>query len=476
MTPERNWRTLHTLGGPAVFLLLVLLPLPAVPYPVRASIGLLVWMSWWWIAQPVHLAVTGFLPLVVLALFDFLPVGAILPAYAQQLVILLLGANILATLWKRWGLDRRIALVSLLGVGTDTRRQILVWFAVAAVLSAFLPNTVVAAAMMPIVAAMLRFIGIEDIGKSAFGTALLIAVAWGTSVGGAGTPLGGAPNLLTVQFMETQLIDHEFLFTTWVTRLLPLTLLITGVSFVFMRFAFPPEMDRVEGTRTYFWSELQTLGKMSVPEKWGLAFFAAATLLAFTRQFYADLLPGLSPAFAFLTFGILTFVIRHKGEPLLRWDYAQDNMIWGLIYLFAGGSALGQILSDTGTAQFLAERLVPYAGGGGFAAVVVFALLTVVLTQITSNTAAVAIVVPITISTFESLGLNPIPFVYIVAIASSCGIMLPSSSGGPAIAAGYGVNLKTMFSRGLWLTGLILVVIIVAGYLLAKYWPGFAVA
>ena len=476
MNPARDWRTLHTLGGPAVFLLLVLLPLSSVPFPVRASIGLLVWMSWWWIAQPVHLAVTGFLPLVVLALFDFLPVGAILPAYAQQLVILLLGANILATLWKRWGLDRRIALVSLLGVGTDTRRQILVWFSVAAVLSSFLPNTVVAAAMMPIVVAVLRFINIEDIGKSAFGSALLIAVAWGTSVGGAGTPLGGAPNLLTVQFLETQLIDHEFLFTTWVTRLLPLTVLIAVVSFVFMRFAFRPEMARVEGTRTYFTSELQSLGKMSVPEKWGLAFFAAAILLAFTRQFYAELLPGLTPAFAFLTFGILSFTIRHKGEPLLRWDYAQNNMVWGLIYLFAGGSALGQILSDTGTAQFLAERLIPLAGGGGFAAIVVFALLTAVVTQITSNTAAVAIVVPITISTFESLGMNPIPFVYIVALTANFGIMLPSSSGGPAIAAGYGVNVKTMFTWGLWLTALILVVIIGAGYLLATYWPGFAVA
>ena len=476
MTGGKGWQTFHTLGGPAVFLVLVVVPLSSVPYPVRGSIGLLLWMSWWWIFQPVHLAVTGFLPLVVLALFDFLPVSTILPAYAQQLVILLLGANILATLWTRCGLDRRIALVSLMGVGTGTRQQILVWFGIATVLSTFLPNTVVAAAMMPIVVAMLRFIGIEDIGKSAFGSALLIAVAWGTSVGGSGTPVGGAPNLLTVQFLETQLIDHEFLFTTWVTRLMPLTILITAVSLIFMRFAFKPEMDRVDGTREYFSQELRALGKMSVPEKWGLSFFVAATLLAFTRQFYASALPGLTPAFAFLTFGVLSFAIRHKGEPLLRWDYAQRHMIWGLIYLFAGGSALGQILSETGTAQFLADRLIPFAGGGGFVAVVVFAVLTVVLTQITSNTAAIAIIVPITISTFQSLGMNPIPFVYIVAAAGNYGIMLPSSSGGPAIAAGYGANLKTMFSWGFWLTGSILVLIIVVGYLLSPYWPGFGVA
>lgn len=476
MSFGRNRRTFHTLGGPAVFLAFALAPLGSVPYPVRCSIGLLVWMSWWWIVQPVHLAVTGFLPLVVLALFDFLPVGRILPAYAQELVILLLGANILATLWTRWGLDRRIALVSLLGVGTSTRRQILVWFGIAAVLSAVLPNTVVAAAMMPIVMAMLRFIGIEDVGKSTFGSALLVAVAWGTSVGGSGTPVGGAPNLLTVQFLETELIDHEFLFTTWVMRVLPITILIAGLSFIFMRFTSRPEMDHVEGTRTYFVQELGRLGTMSIPEIWGLTFFVVATLLAFTRQLYASVLPGLTPAFAFLTFGILSFAIRHRGEPLLRWDYAQSHMIWGLIYLFAGGSALGQILSDTGTARFLAEQLIPFARGGGFAAVVVFVFLTVVLTQITSNTAAIAIIVPITISTFRSLNMNPIPFVYLVAAAGNYGLMLPSSSGGPAVAAGYGVNLKMMFSWGFWLAASILIVIVAVGYVVATYWPGFGVA
>src|SRR5688500_5611717 len=106
-------------------------------------------MAWWWLFEPVNLAVTGFLPLAVLAVFNFLPVARILPSYSEELIFLLLGANILSTVWTRWGLDRRIALVSLIGVGMSTRRQILVWFAMATFLSAFLPNTVVAAAMIP---------------------------------------------------------------------------------------------------------------------------------------------------------------------------------------------------------------------------------------------------------------------------------------------------------------------------------------
>ena len=99
-----------------------------------------------------------------------------------------------------------------------------------------------------------------------------------------------------------------------------------------------------------------------------------------------------------------------------------------------------------------------------------------VITQITSNTAAVAIMVPITISASRSLGINPIPMVYIVAVAANCGLMLPSSAGGPAVAAGYGVNLRLMFSEGLRLTVLLSIVIVLVGYFLLVYWPGFAVA
>lgn len=473
---KRDWRTLHALGGPLVFLLLLLIPGSSIAYPVRASLGLLLWMSWWWIFEPVNLAVTGFLPLVVLALFNFHPVARILPSYSEELIFLLLGANILSTVWTRWGLDRRIALVSLIAVGTGTRRQIVVWFAIATGLSAFLPNTVVAAAMIPIVLAMLRFIGIHEIGKSAFGSALLIAIAWGTSVGGFWTPLGGAPNLLTIKLLQQTVISHEFLFMTWVTRLLPFSIAIAAVSFIFMRFAFQPELEHVEGTRDYFSGQLRTLGTLTVPEKWGLFFFLGATALAFTRQFYSSLLPGLNPAYAFLTFALLCFVIRHKGEPLLKWDYAQAHMVWGLFYLFAGGAALGEILSQTGTAKFVADMLTPFAGAGGFRAVLVFSLMTMVITQITNNTAAIAIMVPITISTFQSRGVNPVPFVYIVAVAGNCGLMLPSSAGGPAVAAGYGVNLRTMFSRGLWLVASLWLVIVVMGYVLATYWPGFGVA
>ncbi len=466
----------HLVAGPVVFAVLLLMPLGGLPFETRGAMGLLVWMAWWWITRPVHLAVTGLLPIPVAAIFGLAPMDEVATSYSQDTILLLLGANVLTSVWARWGLDRRIGLASLLGVGTDTSRQILVWFLVSAALSGVLPNTIVAATMIPIVVAMLRSVGIEDLWNSRVGTALVIAVAWGTSAGGAATPLGGAPNLLTVGFIEESVTGQEFLFLTWVMRLAPITAVIVLMMFFFLRFAMRPDVAKLPGSEDYLREELGALGPMKTEEKWGLALFAVAAALAFGRPLYAELVPGLTPAFAFVAMAVASFVIRTREGPLITWDFAQANMYWGLFYLFAGGIALGRILSGSGAAQAFANALVPYAGSGGFTAVLVFALLTMVLTQVTSNTAAIAIVVPVTISTFQSLDLNPIPFVYIVTVIGNCGFLLPSSAGGPAVAAGYGVNLHTMAVKGLFASLLVLVTLVVLGYGLARWWPAFGVA
>ena len=471
--PAATSRLLHLAGGPAVLLILLLLPVAGFSFEARGAMGLLVWMAWWWIARPVHLAVTGLLPLAVTAILGLAPMEQVASSYSQDTILLLLGANILTSVWVRWGLDRRIGLASLLGVGNDTTRQILVWFLVSAVLSGILPNTIVAATMIPIVVAMLRSVGIEDLWDSRVGSALVIAVAWGTSAGGAATPLGGAPNLLTVGLIEESVTGQEFLFLSWITRLAPITAVVVVLMFLFLRFAMRPDVAELPGSKEYVRGELAALGPMRREEKWGLLLFLAATALAFGRPLYSGLLPNLTPAFAFVAMAVASFAIRTREGALMTWPFAQKNMHWGLFYLFAGGIALGRILSGSGAAASFADALVPYAGAGGFVAVLVFALLTMILTQVTSNTAAVAIVVPITISTFQSLDLDPLPFVYIVAVVANCGFVLPSSAGGPAVAAGYGVHLPTMAAKGLLASIMVLVVLVTLGYALAGWWPGF---
>lgn len=462
----------HLLSAPLCFVALMLLPDRFAAFPVRCSLGLLVWMAWWWVARPVHLAVTAFLPLVVVSFVDVMPIEELLPAYFDKLVVLLLGANMLTTAWTRWGLDRRIALFSLAKFGTRGDFQIAAWFVLAAVLSGVLPNTIVAAALMPIAVAMLRYVGIDDLWNNRFASTLLIAVAWGTSAGGMATPLGGAPNLLVVSALES-LSGEEFLFSTWLTRMLPMTVLAFLSVIAYVRLTFSTADANLDRGGEFVRDELRKLGPISRPEWWCLVLLACPLVLSFTRDLYSTKLPNFPPALAFLSFGLLVFIVRHRGEPLLRWEDAQGKMMWGLIFLFAGGSALGRLLDKSGTASFIADHLIHYAGRSDLQAVFVFASITVVLTQITSNTAAVAIIVPIAISTFTALDQNPVPCVYIIAAIANCGFALPSSAGGPAVAAGYGANLRIMFSRGIGAALLVMLLLALCGYLLWQVWPGF---
>jgi len=151
-------------------------------------------------------------------------------------------------------------------------------------------------------------------------------------------------------------------------------------------------------------------------------------------------------------------------------------MMWGLFYVFAGGNALGAVLNKAGTAQFLGSLILPYAARGEIAAVVVFTAMTLAVAQIISNVATVAIMVPIAISVFQGSGVNPIPYVYIVIAASHCGFMLPSSAGSSAVAAGYGINLRTMFVRGFVAALVCFGVIAIVSFLSIRLWAGFATA
>jgi di/tricarboxylate transporter len=93
-----------------------------------------------------------------------------------------------------------------------------------------------------------------------------------------------------------------------------------------------------------------------------------------------------------------------------------------------------------------------------------------------SNVATVAIMVPIAVSVFQGARANPIPYIYVIIAASHCGFMLPSSAGSSALAAGYGVNLRTMFVAGFGAALLCLIVIVIVSVLSMRFWSGFSVA
>lgn len=466
-------KALLLIAGPLLFLACYFL-LPDSVFPeasARGAVGTVFWMAFWWITGPVDYAVTGFLPIAVNAVFQLVDMSAIIPNYASETILLLLGAGILSVSWDVTGLDKRIAVKSLTLVGGKLSTQIIFWYILSALLSSVLPNAVVCATITPVAVSMLKFIGEGDISKSKNGSLILLTIAYAAGVGGLASPLGGAMNLITVDYIE-QLTGEEYMYTGWVIRFLPIMIVLIVSNLIYLT-RHCKKGEKLAGSREYFASVYKEMPPMTKEEKWSLALFLVPTIMSFCRQLYQDYLPGLKPAYIFIICAILSFLVKKKdGSTVLTWKVAQSKMLWDLLYVFAGGMALGTLINDSGAAAAIGNLVSSADLTGGFLTVLVIVAITVILSDITSNTATAAISIPIVISVCQGIGKDPIPYVYIASIGINLSYMLPTSI--RAIPVGYGLQPKYMLKEGVPLTIIIIILMTVLSYLLLTYWPAFS--
>ena len=466
-------RIVNLLVGP-ILLVLSLFLLPESIFAetaARAAVGTVAWMAYWWITAPVDFAVTAFLPIAVNAIIKMADMSAVISNYASETILLLLGASILTVSWEKTGLDKRIAARFLSLIGSNLRLQLVFWFLLSAALSALLPNAVVCATITPIAVSMLRYVGEDDIANSKKGSMILLTVAYAAGVGGLATPLGGAMNLVTVDYIQ-KLTGEEYMYISWVVRFLPImaVLVVSNILFLVLKVK---RTDTIGISREYFKEQYKMLPKMTREEILSLLLFAAATVMAFTRQFYEKALPGLKPAYVFIICAIISFLITCKdGSRLMVWKSVQTKIVWELIYIFAGGLAAGTLINNSGAAQAIGEAVSKTNLDGGFLTVLVIVTLTVLLSDITSNTATAAVSIPIVISIINGIGKNPIPYIYIASIGVNLSYMLPTSI--RAIPVGYGLNPRFMLKQGLPLTVIVIALMSVLGYALLKFWPAFS--
>ena len=466
-------RIIMLLIGPALFALCCfLLPTSVFPaFAARAAIGTVAWMAFWWITGPVDFAVTALLPIALNALFQMTDMSTVIANYASETILLLLGASILTVSWEETGLDKRIAAKFLSMVGSKLRSQIVFWFMLCTLLSAILPNAVVCAAVTPIAVSMLRYVGEKDIAKSRVGSLLLLTIAYATGVGGLASPLGGAMNLVTVDYLE-QVTGQEYMYISWVIRFLPIMVILV-VSNIIMLLIGCKKTEELGGSKEYFVEQYKSMPKMSRVELVSLILFLAATLLSFTRQLYQDLLPGLKPAYVFIIAGIISFLMTQSdGSRLMRWKNTQKKIVWELIYVFAGGLAAGTLINKSGAAAAIGSFIAGTNMTGGFVTVLVIVTFTVLLSDVTSNTATAAVAMPIIIGIIQGIGKNPIPYIYIASIGVNLSYMLPTSI--RAIPVGYGLEPRYMLKKGVPITIVIIILMSVTGYLLMEYWPAFS--
>lgn len=466
-------RTALIFAGPLILVLCILfLPRSVFPeFSSRAAIGTVAFMAFWWVTAPVDYAITGFLPIVLNALLQMADMPKVISNYASETIILLLGASILTVSWGLTGLDKRIAAMLLSLIGDSLRNQVIFWYLFAAILSAVLPNAVVAATITPIAVAMLSYVGEGDIAKSRKGSKLLLTVVYAAGVGGLATPLGGAMNLVTVDYLQ-QISGREYLYTSWVAHFLPVVIVIVVSNILFL-LADVQKDDTLGGSRQYFLDSYRKMGKMSSEQKWSLGLFVAAAALSFTRKFYQKLLPGLKPAYVFLACAVLSFLVRRSdGKRLMVWKKVQTKLIWEMIYIFAGGLAVGTLMNESGAAQDIGDAIARIGMKGGLFTIVVIVTFTLLLSDITSNTATAAVSLPIIISITQGAGLDPVPYIYIATIGVNLSYMLPTSI--RAIPVGYGLEPKYMLKNGWKLTVITIVLMSLLSWLLLKFWPYFS--
>ncbi len=465
-------RTGYLLAGPILFILIAYFLAPQLTTSGAQAIGLLAWMIVWWVVRPVSVAITALVPLLVNAIFNIIPLESVAAQYASDCVILLFGAGLLTLPWKRCGLDRRVALKALSVIGPSMRSQIIVWFLTSVIVSTVIPNIVCCALLTNLAISMLHAVGFEDVEKCEAATPILLSICWGTVIGSVASPLGGAQNIILVN-IYSMYTGNELMFVDWVAAMFPFFIVITLVVLGGLML-LPSKVKRLEGSREYFHAQYDALGKMKRDEKVCAVLFVLAVLSSFARVLFAELLPSLTPAFCFLILGSLGFFLNTSDhEPMITWDDVHKGTMWDLLCLVGGGMALGLIVSESGITETVTDVLLGMSVDGGLFTIAFLVIGSRLLAECTDSTTSAAVMAPIAFYITKSLGLNPVPYLFIIAMGYSGEFVLPL--GVRAISVSSGLNPKDMMKYGLPFTVVTTLVVIVAGYVMMQVWPPFSV-
>lgn len=465
-----NKRMMQILAGPIIMILATVLLQGALTLKGAQAVGVLMWTIYWWGARPVHIAVTGLVPVLVNALLSIVPMTSLTSQYVSSSIILVFGSGLLTMPWSKIGLDKRLALKTLSMIGPSMKSQITVWLLASIAISTVMPNVAVCALMTPIAVAMLKAAGYENIPKAAPAVPILLCIGWGAGLGGVGSPLGGAMNLVAIDLLQTH-IGVEFMYFDWVLRIFPYLVFATLALLAFM-LLMPMEVKSLDGTKDYFSNCYKELGPMKKEEKLCGSIFILALVGAFARPWYQEIMPSLEPAYVFLILGCTAFFITlDKKNPLISWEEAQTKTMWGMMILFGGGLALGSMINGSGASDALAGIVAGMNMDGGLATLIIFTIAARLIGELTNSTAAAAIIIPITLQFCTELGLNPIPYWFVLVMAYNAEYVLPISV--RAIPVAYGLDANIMFKRGFVMTIFSMAVGVLVGWVCLQYWPTF---
>ncbi|RCW40159.1 sodium-dependent dicarboxylate transporter 2/3/5 [Halopolyspora algeriensis] len=466
-----------------------------------AAVGAL--MAVWWVTEALPLAATALLPI---ALFPLLGVGGIEDAtapYANDIVFLFMGGFMLALAMQRWGLHRRIALRTVLAVGTKPVRVIGGFMLATGFLSMWVSNTATTVVMLPIGLSVLTLVfermrggeraaeeehvadaveKVSDRGAANFATCLMLAIAYAASIGSLATLIGTPPNLFMAGFLS-ETYGIEIGFGQWMLFGLPLAVVLMVVAWLLLtKVVYPTTMTDIPGGRELFRSELAKLGPMSRGERIVGIVFICTALLWITREPISNYVPGfseLSDAGIAILAALVLFAVpvdARRGVFTLDWTSAA-KLPWGVLLLFGGGLSLASAIGDSGLDAFIGRQVGALGGVPSLVLVLVAVVSVIFLTEMTSNTATAATFLPILAGVALGLNADVLLLVVPAAVAATCAFMLPVATPPNAIVFGSGhVTIPQMVKAGWWLNLTAIVLIPLAVYTLGGWALGIALS
>jgi len=487
---ERVRRTTGLVLGPLLFGLLLLFPLPS-PNPEAARLAAVLGFALvWWITEAVPIPVTALLAPALAVVLGVGTAGEMFAAFGDPIVFLFLGGFVLAEAMVTTGLDRRVAFAILAQPSVAaTPARLLIGFAVlAAGASAWMNNTSTTAMLFPIGLSVLTTLA-RQAGRNAtrlrFGTALMLILAWASSIGGITTPVGSSPNLIVLGQLQ-ELAGTRIPFFHWMAVATPIAVAMLAFLLLYFRFALPPDLPPAADAGDRIRAERAALLVMSRAEK--------NVLFAFCVTVSLWVLPGLlavalgpdaplalrvqrllpEPVSALLGASLLFVLpVEWKARRMtIEWrDVARID--WGTLLLFGGGLALGGAMFRTGLAASLGEALVAWTGSDSLIALTCL-FCWIALTETTSNTATATMLAPLAIASAQAAGVSPIPPAMAIAFGAGMAFMLPVSTPPNAIVYGSGAVPITAMARHGLVVDLASAAIIPIGVLVGCRWVGLA--
>jgi sodium-dependent dicarboxylate transporter 2/3/5 len=459
-------------------------------FDARWSGAVVVLMATWWITEPLPLWTTACIPLIAYPALGVANPFDITLQYFDPVNLLFLGGMMIAASMQQWGLHRRIALTIISAIGVSPRRIVLGFMLATAFVSLWISNTATTVMMFPIAMAVLLKLGEQmpanDPLLRRFGLALMLGIAYAASIGGIGTKIGTAPNIIMVQQAET-VLGQTIDFATWLMIGLPIVLVALPAVFLFLvHVSAPIPASGFPGGGAVIERERGALGRMSFGEKVTFVAFVTAALLWIFRnsiEIGSLTIPGWSGLVTFgwediigvpvdslpkalaklmkqdvgdaaVALGVATVLLLFP-ITLRPLRFALDikraaHVQWSLLVLLGGSLAMAYGMQKSGLSTWLGAQLQGIGQVGPYQAIVMIAFASLALTEVASNVATASILVPIVAAGSQGFELHPAPLMFAATMTASFGFMLPAGTPPNAIvySSGY-ITVPQMVRAGI---------------------------